>query len=148
MLASSFLSLSKTVRAVILDGERLLLCREKNGRLYYFPGWKLGAGEKSEDTLHRKIEEELAVRIRNYRYIGAMSNHFQVDKRRSHQEFELIYSVELSEKFKYADSGNVEFIWLSLGDFKNKKVFPEVMQRKITEWLNDSQVFWGSASHA
>lgn len=144
MAGNNFSSLNKTVRAVIIHGKKVLVCREKNGKWHALPGWSVGKGQKSEEILASGIRERLATAIDECKYIGAISNLYQIDKFKKHQAFDLIYSVKIESFFEYAESGNLEFIWLEIEAIKRKKIYPELLQEKLVQWFDNQQVFWGS----
>ena len=56
------------VAAVIVDGDRVLACRRRQGKAdagkWEFPGGKVESGEERDAALAREIREELGVRVR------------------------------------------------------------------------------------
>ena len=49
------------VCAMMIDGERILVMRDKDTSHYYLPGGRVGFGEIAEEAVVREVEEELGV---------------------------------------------------------------------------------------
>ncbi|QAY61778.1 (deoxy)nucleoside triphosphate pyrophosphohydrolase [Microbacterium protaetiae] len=58
----------EVVAAVIVDGDRVLACRRREGKVdagkWEFPGGKIEPGESAAVALAREIREELGVQVR------------------------------------------------------------------------------------
>jgi ADP-ribose pyrophosphatase YjhB (NUDIX family) len=57
-------------QAVVLRGREVLLVKRDSPALWEIPGGGIRAGETMEDTAHREVEEETAVRIEIVRLLG------------------------------------------------------------------------------
>lgn len=139
------LVLNKTVRALIIDDERVLLCREQNSKCFFLPGWRVSAAERCEKTLHRNIEKKLSSKIDILKYIGAISSHYQIDKFKTYQEFDLVYLVKLQNKFTRLSADNIEYGWQEIKSFDGNNFSPQLLKAKLTEWFRNGEVFWASA---
>lgn len=84
-------------RAVILQGENMLVVGQKN--LYCLPWGKLDAGESTEECLIREIEEELDFTAEDLKLIAIQ----QLIKWDTHR-FDFIYLVGNSEDFDLDDA--------------------------------------------
>jgi len=88
------------VRAIILDGKKVLLVRHKNRDFFSLPGGKVDPDENLKTALRREMIEELGVEIQNPK-------------------------LKFIHEFRYPNAGefSVEFFFIvkNAADFKNWK---------------------------
>ncbi len=135
-------SFEMIARAVVVRDGKILLCRAKGRKYFFFPGGHVEKGERTEDALKRELSEELGVDTGKMTFMGAVENIFK-DSHERH-EINLVFETEVKgDKFESKES-HLEFEQLAIGEFENAEVLPATMKEAVARWLNDKQKFWKS----
>lgn len=61
-------------RALILNKDKILLCKKKGKKYYFLPGGHVEFGESAEQALGRELKEELNIQTEIIDYIGTVEN--------------------------------------------------------------------------
>ncbi len=71
----SYPRLSPSIIVLVTRGEEMLLARNANwpANMYSTLAGFVEPGESIEQTVHREVEEEVGIRVRNLRYLGSQS---------------------------------------------------------------------------
>ena len=105
-------------RAVISDGQQLLMCWEKRIKKWMLPGGTLEPGESLETCLARELKEELSLDATIGPLLGCLEWHGQ-DRKQRYQEFDFIFKVTpppgLFKNPVIANEDHLEFKVISLG---------------------------------
>ena len=127
---------SLRVRAIILDGDHLLMVRHPGG--YYYPvGGRVHMGESSVDAVLREVLEETGVAMEIDR-IGFLHENFFFDEKRGmhHHELALYYYMKplpaLSEKRLSGSSGDT-LCWLPLEALAGEHLYPTFFKTRLLE---------------
>src|SRR3989344_2730092 len=131
------------VRAIIIDGDRILLCRAKKRDYYFFPGGHVEFGEQAEEALRREIREELGVGSEAIEFIGAAQNIFE-EGGEKHHEINFVFTVSVDKDQMFFGEDHIEFEWKSVDALGQSKVLPEALARKLQQWIKDKKIFWAS----
>lgn len=125
---------SLRVRAIILDGSRLLMVRHPNG--YYYPiGGRVHRGESSVDAVLREVQEETGLAMEIDR-IGFLHENFFFDEKRGvpHHEVALYYYMKpvktLFERRISSCAGD-ELCWLSLDSIEGERLYPTFFKTRL-----------------
>lgn len=57
------------VQCIILRDKKILFVNDKYADHYYPPGGKIDEGERHEDTLIRELDEEIGVRVVDFKFV-------------------------------------------------------------------------------
>ncbi|MFT4079269.1 NUDIX domain-containing protein [Rhodomicrobium sp.] len=132
-------------RAVIRRGDKLLLCRMKEGANWFFlPGGHVEFGEPIEAALLRELEEELGLRqVTIKSLIGTVENMFSIGDRIQH-EVNFVFEVEESEGLLPIESreAHLDFAFLDVRSLDKKLILPKALHDGLLEWLNSGKTFW------
>lgn len=127
---------SLRVRAIILDGDRLLMVKHPNG--YYYPiGGRVHMGESSVDAVLRQVQEETGVAMEIDR-IGFLHENFFFDEKRGmhHHEVALYYYMKplpaLSGRRLSSSSGDT-LCWLTLDALAGERLFPTFFKTRLQQ---------------
>lgn len=129
MRPNSLILIEKEGRLLVQKGTdvntQMVFCRP--------PGGGIEFGEKSLDTIHREIKEEIGATIRNEKLLAVIENVFTYNGTQGH-EITFLYKGELVEDSLYSqsrisilDKENKFAEWVSVEDIKrgDMKIFPE-----------------------
>jgi len=80
-------------RGLILDGGRVLACKDTRGDYFYLPGGHIEFGESAADALAREIDEEAGLKAKVGRLLMVFEQAFE-QKGKPHHELCLMFHVE------------------------------------------------------
>ena len=127
-------------RAIIIQEGKILLPKPKNESWYFFPGGHIDFGEKAEDALKRELQEELAVEIEKFEFIGTVENYYGENGVRRH-ELDIIFTVDLGDQEIKDVEDHIEFYWIDLGKLGKADVFPTELKKAVLEWKENEKCF-------
>ena len=87
-------------RGVCVQGGRVLLCHTKGAKNTYLPGGHVDFGESAAASLKREIEEELGLKARVGRFLGAVE-HIYYRKRKPQCEKRALPSPRHWIRFRF-----------------------------------------------
>ena len=139
-------------RAVVVDGDNILLCKQKAADYFYFlPGGHVEFDEDIATALKREIKEEMDVDIVFLRFIGVWENEFFEnsfqEKPEQKHELNIIFEAKLASQDIKNMEDHIECRWVPLEEFKKAKVLPELLKEKVVEWMGNREVFFGGEKH-
>ena len=126
---------------VLVQNNRILVQRDRNGNEYALPGGHVRIGETLEDGLIREIMEEMGVQIRCDRLLWSEECFWTWNGRQAHS-MAFYYLIELCDGFGIPDNG--EFIsqkdncdvvlgWLPIDRLQGITIYPEFIKNEITD---------------
>lgn len=130
-------------RALITDGDKLLVCENKEGEHYFLPGGHIEFGEPVKGALAREIEEELGVQGEVGEMAGVLENSYQLGDG-SHHEVNLIFSASLSTNDVESLEDHIAFHWVKFDELLNINLLPLGFSEIINQWLKDKKAFFKS----
>ncbi|MEI8327953.1 MAG: NUDIX domain-containing protein [Candidatus Taylorbacteria bacterium] len=138
--------------AVIYKDEKLLLFRrvKPNAEYFVFPGGGVNDGETVEDALHREVEEELTLKIINYKHLLSINNlkidnvaiNYPTEDQDHHYylvtDFHGIPELGGSEKESANESNQYHIEWFTFDELKNvENIYPRniagMLKQKILQ---------------
>lgn len=131
------------VRAIIQINGKILVCRKKGKKYYFFPGGHVEFGESAEKALKREIKEEIGVGIRGLYYMGG-SEHFFTEDRKKFHEINLAFRVKINETKIESREDHLKFFLLDKKQLTKKNVLPRPLKRGLLKWSKDKKIFWTS----
>ena len=131
------------VRALIMDGDNILLCENKKGQHYFLPGGHVEFGENFKDALIREIREEVGVSGKVAEVIGVLENIYKtVDD--IHHEMNVIFFAGLSDVDISSQENHIAFHWIKSADIANINLLPKKLPDIISKWIKDKEIFFES----
>jgi len=130
-------------RAVIIQDNKILLCKRKDRDYYFLPGGHIEFGERADEALAREIKEELGVETRAMSFIGTMENIFTENGER-HHEFNVFFSVELAENRSESCEEHLCFAFANIANLARENILPAELKIILSSWLENKQIFWAS----
>ncbi len=131
------------VRALIVDGDNILLCENKKGQHYFLPGGHVEFGESLKDALIREIKEELGVSGKVSGMIGVLENIYKtVDE--VHHEMNVIFLSGFSDIDISSRENHIAFHWIKSTELANINLLPKKLPDLISKWLKSKEFFFES----
>lgn len=124
---------------VLVDGEKILLQRDRDGNEYALPGGHVQIGETSEAALIREFKEETGADIHCRRLLWTEECFWQWGEKSTHT-IAFYYLIELAagsaipdlgEFVSQKDNCNVVLGWMPIAELKNLTVYPSFLPEKI-----------------
>ncbi|MBU1102696.1 NUDIX domain-containing protein [Patescibacteria group bacterium] len=131
------------VRAVILDKDKILLCRKKEEDYYFFPGGHIEFAEKAELAIARELLEEIGTQPGKVNYIGTVENLILEADKKIH-EINLVFEAKILEKEIKSAEDHLNFYWIEVAKLKQEKILPGALKEGVIKWIKDRRCFWGS----
>lgn len=129
-------------RAVIVEGDKFLLCRGKGNENYFFPGGHIEEGESAPLSLMREIKEELGEESEVRRFVGASENKFSTKNGEVH-EINLVFEVALlRDGERISQEDHLEFAWLTRDELRDAIVFPASLRDAVLATHAKEKPFW------
>jgi 8-oxo-dGTP diphosphatase len=128
------------VRAIVVKGKNLLVCRIKEANYYFLPGGHVEFGEHVETALRRELREELGLRVRSAKHIGVVHNTFMDGKTMVH-EMNFVFAVRPDRHRDRGLEGHLEFSWIPLAQLSTVRVYPTRIKRALVGWLKNKKPF-------
>lgn len=121
-------------RAVILNRNKIILCRIKGKNWYFLPGGHVEFGEGIEVSLKRELMEEAGMKIKLGKVIGVIENFYR-ENRRSHREINIIFSGTAETRKISSKEPHIEFEYMNIKYIKNKTILPKQVKSLLIKWL-------------
>lgn len=131
------------VRAIILHKNKVLVCWNKKGKHYFFPGGHVDFEESAEQALKRELKEELHISVRKFEFIGTVENIY-IEDRQKHHEINLVFSAKVDKIKTCSKENHIGFELIDVKKFSKTKIYPIALKKAILKWLKDKKSFWAS----
>ena len=123
---TSMQTIEVIARAVIIEDNKILLCKRKDRDYYFLPGGHVEFGERASNALMREIKEELGVDTDSTESIDVLENIFIQDGESRH-EINLIFSVKLASRVGGSAEDRIEFRFAARTELSRMNLLPETL---------------------
>lgn len=134
-------SIETISRIVIEDGEKILVCKDKQNKNYFFPGGHVELGEFSEDALLRELKEEISFEVNNTELMGIVENIYSA-KDGLHHEINLFYYAKCNKIDVESNEDHLDFFLFNKKEFSEKDVRPKEVKKAILSWIKNKKFFY------
>lgn len=129
-------------RAIIIDREKILLCKSKKRGHYFLPGGHVEFGEKTEEALKREFIEETGSEVEIDKFVGAFENIFGQEQK--YHEVCLVFTATLQDKEIASKEDHIEYAHVSKDEFINSNFQPKFMKDVVLNFWTNKETFWAS----
>lgn len=125
-------------RAIIIDGDKLLLCRPIDKNYYFLPGGHVEFGESAETCLRREIDEELGVAAKDVRVVGFVDNIYE-DERfvNVRHEINLLFEANLTDNAIHPEEKHIEIKWVDARGPEAAAILPLKIRDAVKHWTDN-----------
>ena len=131
------------MRGIIVQKGKILACKIKKNKNWFFPGGHVEFGETAERALKRELKEEIGVSVKKAKFIGANENFYQQRGKILH-EVNIVFEASLNKDYNKVLEDHMEFKWINLKSLPSAYILPESLKKSIIKWLKSKKLFWGS----
>ncbi len=131
------------VRAIIEINGKILVCRKKGRKYYFFPGGHVEFGESAKKALKREIKEELGLNIKECSFIGGSEHQFIEDGKKYH-EINLAFQTKTDGIKIESKEDHLHFFLLDKKQLIKQTVLPETLKKALLKWFRNKKIFWVS----
>ena len=127
-------------RAIIIQNNKLSVCKNKAKNYYFFPGGHIEFGETAKQALKRELKEELDIKAENFIYLGTVENIYTEDKIK-HHEINLVFKVDAKKLSSISREDHIDFDFVDAKNLKREKIYPLALKNALIKWLKDKKTF-------
>lgn len=132
------------VRAILVNGENIILCHSKGSKSFFLPGGHLENGETAKGALLRELAEEIGpadYKIKSF--IGACENIFPIHNNALQHEMNLVFEVAYPVNLEISSKeDHLEFLKINKKDLADYNILSAPFKEGIIEWLKDGKTFF------
>jgi 8-oxo-dGTP pyrophosphatase MutT (NUDIX family) len=133
--------IESAARAIIVDDEKILLCRPIDRDFYFLPGGHIEFGETALETLRREIVEELGVTARDVKPIGFVDNIYESGRFGfKRHEINLLYEAKLVTNEIKPTEEHIEFRWVEIVNLSKEKILPLAVKEAVIKRLSNGAI--------
>lgn len=127
-------------RALIIKDDKILVCKDKKNKNYFFPGGHIDTGEFAKDALRRELMEELSLKTKNFSFIGVVENKY-IARKKEHHEINFVYYVTYYNFKKESVEDHLDFFLFDINEFKRADIRPKELKKAILVWRKEKKFF-------
>lgn len=130
-------------RAILLQGEKVILCRVKGEEKFFLPGGHVENGETIKQALVRELEEEIgSYEYRLSAFAGVCEGTFSREKGVLQQEVNILFEIHMPEGEISSKEGHIEFICIDRTILNECEIMPTGIKEGVLEWLDRKVPFF------
>jgi 8-oxo-dGTP diphosphatase len=130
-------------RGIIIQKGKILICKVKKNKNYFFPGGHVEFEERADAALKRELKEEIGVAVKKSRFIGANENFYRQRGKFLH-EINIVFEIDIGKNIPKVLEDHLKFKWVDLKFLPKMKVYPTAVKNSVLKWLKDKKTFWSS----
>ena len=125
-------------RGVMVKRGCILICKNRRKKNTFLPGGHIEYNEAGRDALCREVREEMGVKSRAGRFLGACEHRFIYKGKRT-CEINLVFELDIpgldSSKPAPSVESHLVFKWVPLKNLNRSKLEPAVLRKVIPAWV-------------
>lgn len=130
-----------TIRCLIIQNENIILCYNKAGGYYFFPGGGLETGETIDECITRELIEEMGVSNKEIKIyddiIFTYENSFKDSENNNFYEINILKKVNVNHSNIQSQEELIDFKYFKIEDIKNITLYPIAIKNWVIEYLKN-----------
>ena len=138
----SEIKLERIVMALIVNGDKILLCKNLVVGHYFLPGGHIENSESSEVALDRELVEEIGRNYTDLKKVTEVRNTYEKEGKKYDEVF-YVYLTKLNnyDNIKSKES-HLDFEWIPLEDLSKINFKPQKTTKDILDSIKNNNDFW------
>lgn len=130
-------------RGLLVQGEKIILCRVKDAKWFFLPGGHIEDGESARTALLRELREEIGnADYKITSFVGVCENIFPREEGILQHEINIIYEVDVPRKIKIdTREDHIEFVSVAKKNLRDYKILSAALKEGLLEWLENRKPF-------
>ena len=129
-------------RAVVMQGDKILLAQAKGSLNMFLPGGHIEKGEFAREALRRELAEELGLDADIGEYIGTLEYIYSKKNGEQIQEVNIIFKVSIASQEVKSREKLLEFKWVYASELESVNLLPEPLPVLLHGWLQTLEPFY------
>lgn len=128
-------------RAILFQGDDIVLCRPKGKKWLFLPGGHVENGETVRQALVRELEEEIG--SHDYQlgsFAGVCEGIFSRGNDILQQEVNFLFEVHMPEGEINSNESHIEFIPANIAALKNYDIMPAGTRELLINWIDRKSI--------
>jgi 8-oxo-dGTP pyrophosphatase MutT (NUDIX family) len=134
------------VRALLVEGDRILLTNIRGQSTFRLPGGRVGAGETVEAALRRLLDEQAGIDADQVTFVGCVET-TGVERGQPVAELDVVFAVDRSWSGEFGSRlDDLDVVSASLASLTDLQLAPAVLRQLIPDWLLHARPSWYGAA--
>lgn len=131
-------------RALLTQGDKVVICVGKDRAHGYLPGGHVENGESAIVALKREFIEEIGeFEHSEPEYIGTCENLWDYDPTQKQHELNVVFAVEIAEGVEVASKeAHISFKSFDKNELAAVTIYPVALKEAIIKWMDDKKPFY------
>jgi len=136
-------------RALVLNGQYVLLAHQKGAGNTFLPGGHIETGESATFSLRRELSEELGLSAEIVQFLGCVEADWN-DGEMENFEINLVFKTTINNiDYKsplISREKHLEFFWSSVSDLDKNNLLPYPLRKLITGYVSGNKTIWWAST--
>ncbi|MCK9877264.1 NUDIX domain-containing protein [Frankia sp. Ag45/Mut15] len=133
------------VRALLVEGDRIMLTNVRGQKTFHLPGGPVEAGETVQVSLRRQLDEQADIEANHVSFVGCVAG-TRVERGTAVGELDVIFSVDRSWGAEFGSRlDHLDVISTPLNTLGELQLQPQALRTLIPDWLAHGRPAWQGA---
>ncbi|KQC39679.1 NUDIX hydrolase [Frankia sp. ACN1ag] len=134
------------VRALLVEGDRILLANERGQTWFHLLGGRVEAGETVQGALRRLLDEQAGIELDHLTFAGCLEG-TAIERGERVRVLDVVFAVDRSWAGEFGTRlDDLDIVSASLVSLPDLDLRPATLRQLIPEWLLHARPAWYGAS--
>jgi 8-oxo-dGTP pyrophosphatase MutT (NUDIX family) len=136
------------VRALLVEGDRILLASARGQTTFHLPGGRVAAGETVQAALRRLLVAQAGIDADQVTFVGCIEG-AGVERGELVAEFDVVFAVDRSWAGEFGSRlDDLDIVSAPLAGLPDLQLYPDSLRQLIPDWLLHARPAWYGASRS